>query len=41
MINQVNLYHNWVPFCTIGEDISEVSPLEHLCYLQFKMPFLT
>lgn len=40
MIYQVNLYNHWVPFCTKGENLYDLSPLEKVCYLQFKIPFL-
>ena len=41
MIYQVNLYNNWVPFCHYAENLYDISPLEKICYLKLKIPFLT
>jgi hypothetical protein len=41
MVYQINMYNLWVPFCTTSQDIAEISPIEKLCYLSFKLPFLT
>ena len=41
VIYQLNNYDKWCPFCNKGQDIREVTPLEKLCYLTLKIPFIS
>lgn len=41
MIYQVDLFSEWVPFCSYSEDLKNLSPLEKLCFFKIKVPLLT